>query len=178
MSISVSKDYNAMRPSVKSSYFPQTITAGDTAGDCLYSPNTWEPDKPNTWYDDGYDDNSHNFGWYKVGPPYIPIELNSDYINDKIKNIKEEVKTKMRGVYEVTVVDPRKAGKVLMQRIPVIAVSDTDAFLKAGVGKVVADANLDIEDVDMIAVLIGDEHFIREKKSVNRVKVVKEDDDD
>lgn len=81
---------------------------------------------------------------------------------------------KMRGIYTIYVVDPRKQGKVLAKIEDIIATDEEQAILKANVGAVAEKAGRDIEQVDIKAVGTGD--FIRARKETRQVKIVKEED--
>lgn len=92
-----------------------------------------------------------------------------------IQNIEtKEVKKEMRSLYRVYVVDPRKNGKVLKDGELVIADNENQAMLKAGVATVAAQANLELEQVDVYVEKIGT--FIRPRKETQRVKMVKEEE--
>lgn len=73
-------------------------------------------------------------------------------------------------------VDPRKAGKVLLDGKPIIAASESEATLKAGVAQVADEANLDLDQVDIHVEHVGD--FIRPRKDTQKVKIAKDDEDD
>lgn len=79
----------------------------------------------------------------------------------------------LRSLYRVWVVDPRNTGKVLLAGLPVIADSEGQAMMKAGVAKIAEDAGLELEQVDAYAEHVG--KFIRAKKGVQEVKIVAED---
>jgi len=92
--------------------------------------------------------------------------------------IKEKVVTKeveQRTLYKVFVVDPRKAGKILLEKA-VIAENENQAMLKAGVLQACSGAGLELEQADVYCQLVGT--FIRPRKDTQRVKVVKTDEDD
>ncbi len=95
-------------------------------------------------------------------------------INIKQEEIKQERKEKMRGLYLVIVVDPRKNGKVILKE-DVIAVSDEDAKLKA-LTKVKLPEGLEFDDVD-VTVMDYNGNFIRPKKETQKVKIAKDDED-
>ena len=78
-----------------------------------------------------------------------------------------------RSLYRVWVVDPRGTGKVLMAGACIIAESEGQAMMKAGVAKVAEDAGLELEQVDAYAEHVG--KFIRAKKGVQEVKIISED---
>lgn len=77
-----------------------------------------------------------------------------------------------RSLYKVYVVDPRGAGKVLLKGEKVIATTEAEAQLKAGVGKVIADAGLDFEQVDIYCEQIA--AFIRPRKEIQKVVLSKD----
>lgn len=86
----------------------------------------------------------------------------------------ERKENKMRSLYRVYVVDPRKQGK-LLDMMTVIAESDEKALLKADVVKVAEAAGLELEQVDTFVECVGT--FIRPRKETSKVKIVKEDED-
>lgn len=81
-----------------------------------------------------------------------------------------------RGLYKVYVVDPRGSGIVLMDGKTVIATNEGEAILKAGVAQVANEKGLELEQVDHYAEHIS--NFIRPRKETQRVKVVKEEEED
>jgi hypothetical protein len=80
-----------------------------------------------------------------------------------------------RGLYKVYVVDPRGTGKVLLDGKTVIATSETEAQMKAGVGTVISDAGLEFEQVDVYSELIST--FIRPRKETQKVVIAQKDED-
>jgi hypothetical protein len=82
-----------------------------------------------------------------------------------------------RSLWRVYVVDPRGSGKVLMDGAkPVVAVTEGEAQLKAGVGQVAAEAGLDIEQVDIYCEKIAE--FVRPRRETQKVVLAKDDDKD
>lgn len=81
-----------------------------------------------------------------------------------------------RSLYKVYVVDPRKAGKVLLDGKTVIAITEGEAQMKAGVGEVVAKEGLDFEQVDIYCEKIAE--FIRPRKDTQKVVIAKDEDGD
>lgn len=109
----------------------------------------------------------------------IPYGISSpweyDYVNADHKEIKKE--DKMRSLYDVYVVDPRKQGKVIGSVLGIIIADNQEqALLKANVAKIAEDAGLELEQVDVYARIIGD--FIRPRKDTQRVKIVREKDEE
>ena len=81
-----------------------------------------------------------------------------------------------RGLYKVFVIDPRGTGKVLLDGKTVIATSETEAQMKAGVGQVLSDAGLEFEQADVYAELIA--AFVRPRKETQKVVIAKESEAD
>lgn len=81
-----------------------------------------------------------------------------------------------RSLYKVYVVDPRKAGKVLMDGKTVIAISEGEAQMKAGVGEVIAKEGLDFEQVDVYCEKVAE--FIRPRKDTQKVVIAKDEESD
>ena len=81
---------------------------------------------------------------------------------------------KMRSLYKVYVVDPRKLGTLLGEKT-VIAETEEQALLKAGVVGIAEKAGLELEQVDTQVWCLGT--FIRPRKETQRVKMVKDEDE-
>lgn len=82
-----------------------------------------------------------------------------------------------RALWRVYVVDPRKAGQILLDGSqPVIATGEVEAQMKAGVGEVIAKNNLDIEQCDIYCEKIAE--FIRPRKDTQKVVIAKDEDGD
>ena len=79
----------------------------------------------------------------------------------------------MRSLYKVYVVDPRKLGK-LLSGVTVIAETEEQALLKAGVAEIAKSVSLEIEQVDTQVVCFGS--FIRPRRETRKVKIVKDED--
>jgi len=106
--------------------------------------------------------------------------LTTDQITPYTSIVKEIIKEKVvtkevekRTLYKVFVVDPRKQGKILVEKA-VIAINENQAMLKAGVAEAADGAELELEQVDVYVQLIGT--FIRPRKETQRVKISKEED--
>ena len=82
---------------------------------------------------------------------------------------------KMRSIYRVYAVDPRGGGKVLMDGKAVVADSDTQATLKAGVAAAAEEVGLDLEQVDVYAEHVAE--FVRPRRETQKVKIAKDDED-
>jgi hypothetical protein len=81
-----------------------------------------------------------------------------------------------RSLWRVYVVDPRGSGKVIAEGLkPVVAVTEGEAQLKAGVGQIAAEAGLDIEQVDIYCEKIAE--FIRPRRETQKVVLAKDDVD-
>lgn len=80
----------------------------------------------------------------------------------------------MRSLFKVYVVDPRKTGK-LLDETTVIAETEEQAILKAGVAQVAEKAGLELEQVDTLVDNMGT--FIRPRKETQRVKMVKDEEE-
>jgi len=106
-----------------------------------------------------------------INIPSVWIDYNYNGSNKKNKS---EVKG-MRSLFKVYVVDPRKAGKLLDEKT-VIAETEEQALLKAGVASVASDAGLELEQVDTYVEQVA--QFIRPRKETQKVKVVAPDEDD
>ena len=79
-----------------------------------------------------------------------------------------------RSLYKVYVVDPRGTGKLLLDGKAVIATSEGEAQMKAGVGTVLNDNSLEFEQADIYCELIAT--FIRPRKETQKVVIAKEMD--
>ena len=90
------------------------------------------------------------------------------------KKYLEEKKPKMRGLYDVYVVDPRKQGRLIDVVKGVIAKDQNEAIMKANVVKIAQSVGLELDEVDYYANCIG--CFIRPRKETHKVKVVRDDD--
>jgi hypothetical protein len=80
-----------------------------------------------------------------------------------------------RSLFEVFVVDPRKNGKILLDGKRVIAENENQAMLKAGVGTIAAENNLELEQVDVYVRLIGT--FVRPRKETQKVEIIDKEED-
>jgi len=63
-----------------------------------------------------------------------------------------------------------------MDGIAIIAENENQAMLKAGVAQVATTEGVDIEDLDVYVEKVGT--FIRPRKKAEKVKIVKEDEED
>lgn len=79
-----------------------------------------------------------------------------------------------RSVFKVYVVDPKGSGKVLLDGKSVIAVSEGEAQLKAGVGQVASDAGLDVDQVDIYCEKVAE--FVRPRRETQKVVIAKDND--
>ena len=109
-------------------------------------------------------------GGYTCGgtcSPKIPY-VYEDYANGLLyKQADQKKEDGMRAVFEVIVVDPKK-GTILVDE-KVVAKTEDEAKLKVLMGK-----QLDLESIDIGVESYG--HFVRPKKEVQKVKVVKDDE--
>jgi len=80
-----------------------------------------------------------------------------------------------RSLYRVWVIDPRGAGKVLMEGKPVIADNENQALMKAGAAQAAAENGLDIEQVDTYAEHVS--RFIRMRRETQKVRIAKDGDE-
>jgi hypothetical protein len=81
-----------------------------------------------------------------------------------------------RSIFKVYVVDPRGSGTVLLDGKSVVAISEGEAQLKAGVGQIASEKNFDLEQVDIYCEKIAE--FIRPRKDKQRVVIAKEGETD
>ena len=81
-----------------------------------------------------------------------------------------------RTLFRVYVVDPRKGGKVLLNGEAVIALNENQAMLKVGIAKIAADADREIEQLDVYVEEVGT--FIRPRKETQKVKITKDEEED
>lgn len=97
-------------------------------------------------------------------------------LEQRVKELEKKLKKegKMRSLYKVYVVDPRKAG-VLLDEKTVITETEEQALLKAGVAQTAEKVGLELERIDTFVEQIGE--FIRPRKETQKVKMVKDDDD-
>ena len=80
-----------------------------------------------------------------------------------------------RSLWRIYAVDPRGAGKVIMNGTEVVVAStESEALLKSGVGAEAAKAGLDISQIDVYAERIAE--FIRPRKDTQKVVMAKEGD--
>ena len=120
--------------------------------------------------------------WYNGGATISPLpeqkSINLEELERKVEELEKKLAKeggKMRSLYKVYVVDPRKLGK-LLDETTVIAETEEQALLKAGVAQTAQKAGLELEQVDTFVDELG--QFIRPRKETQRVKMVKEEDDD
>ena len=83
---------------------------------------------------------------------------------DSIYQKKEE---NMRGLYRITVVNPKTEG--ITEYLPVVARDRGNAILKTNLPETIRQ---NIDDFDILVEHVGD---VRAKKDVQKVRVVKED---
>lgn len=88
--------------------------------------------------------------------------------------INERQVTKMRALYRVYVVDPRKGGKVLLDGELVIANDEGEAKMKSTAAQVARGVGLELDQVDICAELV--EKFIRPRKETQRVRIAKDEE--
>uniref|UniRef100_A0A6M3LXW3 Uncharacterized protein n=1 Tax=viral metagenome TaxID=1070528 RepID=A0A6M3LXW3_9ZZZZ len=130
---------------------------------------TTTPDNPS-----GYliaNDNMAINGGEWASNPYVYAPSGTITLKYNLDNRKEE--PRMRGLYNVYVVDPRKQGKLLDTKL-VIAETEEQALLKAGVAETAEKNGLELEQVDTHVEIV--DKFIRPRKETQKVKVVKDDD--
>ena len=156
-------------------------TTNSSAGDPVTTYATWTGAWPVTTGDYWY---NYNDDYYTV--PYTPsptitiIDKNSEVeeLKRKVENLIKQGgdKVEKRTLYRVYMVDPRKNGQILMSGKEVIAENENQAMLKVGVAEVAASVGVDLEEVDVFVEVVAT--FIRPRKSTQRVKVVKDNDED
>ncbi len=106
------------------------------------------------------------------------ITIGTSALEDRVRELEEQVRKgepQMRSLFKVYIVNPKKNGTLLDEKT-VIAETEEQALLKAGVAQVADTAGLDLEQVDTLVENLG--VFIRPRQETQRVKVTKEDDDD
>lgn len=109
-------------------------------------------------------------GEYFIAPEPISM-LSKSYITPWFNTEgKEET---MRSLYKVYIVDPRKLGKLLAE-VTVIAETEEQALLKAGVAELAKTVGLEIEQVDTYSMSLGS--FIRPRRETRKVEIVKDED--
>lgn len=117
--------------------------------------------------------------WLHDSQPYYP-PIERVQIIERVSNIINESEvTKvadLRTLFRVYVVNPKKNGKVLMDGKTLIAENENQAMLKAGVAQVAASEGVDIEDLDVYVEKVGT--FIRPRKKAEKVRIVKESEED
>jgi hypothetical protein len=79
-----------------------------------------------------------------------------------------------RTLFRVYVVDPRGAGKLIGEK-SVIAESESQATLKAGVAQIASDQGLELEQVDIYVENVAT--FIRPRKETQKVKIAKDEEE-
>lgn len=122
--------------------------------------------------------------WYNADDPYtyqptgtVTIKsADTEELKRKVEELEKRLggEAKMRSLFKVYVVDPRKTGKLLAETT-VIAETEEQAILKAGVAQIAEKAGLELEQIDTLVNNMGE--FIRPRKETQRVKMVKDEED-
>ena len=145
------------------------------------SQGNWTNVTNSTTWAGGYADASGDYyvtPWIEATPVIesYPMPDQSE-LERRVRELEEKLRKeepRMLSLYKVYVVDPRKLGKLLDETI-VIAETEEQALLKAGVAQTAEKAGLELEQVDTLVDQLG--AFIRPRKETQRVKMVKEDED-